>query len=103
MPKERAVKYLGGSFSVMLGSDAYRANFDRIFRGKDSPVDAVAVRHLSRQDGEWYCTDCNATLAPSSDRVPREAIEAHSCSETPPADLVPCERCGQAHAPPCTM
>jgi hypothetical protein len=26
------MKYLGGSFSVALGSQAYRDNFDRIFR-----------------------------------------------------------------------
>lgn len=28
------MKYLGGNFSVVMGSDLYRQNFDRIFRGK---------------------------------------------------------------------
>jgi hypothetical protein len=80
------MKYHDKSFSVSMGSDAYRENFDRIFRQK-APAEAPAAEDYSQRQ----CTACltTGTLAPM--QVDGEAVpgllQCGACAAREPVGL----------------
>lgn len=53
------MKYLQKSFSVGVGSDAYRANYDAIFRKEALPPPEPEAVHALECSKAGKCADCN--------------------------------------------